>query len=155
MSNNVRFLLQRCYERSFLICLDAHGIQSGFVQDLGNKAKDMSESAKDRMSDTGKAVADAAETGYDTTNDGFKKACDSVAKAWDEAKNGVSEKVLLLLPSLQTPKAGREPLLVAGRRSKGISEPEGAGHQGSLDNYPISNLHSTLVLYTLYNILQF
>ncbi|RCN43496.1 hypothetical protein ANCCAN_10504 [Ancylostoma caninum] len=128
---------------------------SGFVQDLGNKAKDMSENAKDKMSDTGKAVADAAESGYDTSKNGFEKAFDSVAQKWDEAKNGISEKVLPFAQQLLAPQAGGESLLLAGRRCKRISEPEGAGHQGSLVDSPISNLHSTLVLYTMYNMLLF
>ncbi|KAL6735533.1 hypothetical protein Aduo_005967 [Ancylostoma duodenale] len=66
--------------------------KSGFVQDLGNKAKDMSETAKDKMSDTGKAVADAAESGYDTSKIGFKEAYDSMAKKCAEAKSCALEK---------------------------------------------------------------
>ncbi|KHJ89579.1 hypothetical protein OESDEN_10592, partial [Oesophagostomum dentatum] len=36
-----------------------------FVQELGEKAKDLSEEEQRKMSDTGKAVKDAAEAGYD------------------------------------------------------------------------------------------
>ncbi|KAK6737574.1 hypothetical protein RB195_019964 [Necator americanus] len=93
MSGNVRFLLQRCYERSFLICLDAHGIQSEFLQELGNRAKDMSESDQDKMSDTGKALKDAAELGYDTTKEGCKESYDSMAQKLAVAKDYVAEKV--------------------------------------------------------------